>query len=80
MRDRIVSAAVGGIRARDLAMRLKYAGADPEKTQVIQDYEKLTDWCAAQECPVYILPTYTAMLDLRHVIVKRCGGSEFWEG
>ena len=80
MKGRIVSAAVGGIRAKDLAMRLKYAGADPEKTQVIQDYERLTDWCASQECPVYILPTYTAMLDLRHVIVKRCGGSEFWEG
>ena len=80
MNDRIVSAAVSGIRAHDLAMRLKYAGVVLGKILVIQDYEKLTDWCEAQECPVYILPTYTAMLDFRHVVVKHVGGSEFWEG
>lgn len=80
MQERIVSAAVSGVRAQDMALRLKYAGLDPEDIRVIPDYEDLVTWCAEQSCPVYLLPTYTAMLDLRHVVVKRCGGTEFWEG
>ena len=29
--------------------------------------------------PVYILPTYTAMVELRSAVIHLCGGNEFWE-
>ena len=34
--------------------------------------------CASAH-PVFIMPTYTAMLDLRGQLQKRLGGKEFWE-
>ena len=43
------------------------------------DYAKLVEWIAGQELPVYIMPTYTAMLELREAVIRHCGGSEFWE-
>ena len=45
-----------------MAVRFKYAGVPAEKLQVIQDYGQLIDACIAQDKPVYIMPTYTAML------------------
>ena len=35
--------------------------------------------CAAQDHPVYIMPTYTAMMDLRAKITKLYGIKNFWE-
>ena len=80
MKDRIASLAVSGIRASDLLIRLKYAGIDPDTVLVERDYEKLVDWCERQEVPVTLMPTYTAMMDLRAKVIRRCGGTEFWEG
>lgn len=77
--DRIVSIYVSGDRAEDLRLRLKYAGLPDSRIQVIHEPEKLVDALELETLPVLILPTYTAMLDLRSVIVHRCGGSEFWE-
>ena len=31
------------------------------------------------EKSVYMIPTYSAMLELRSAIVAKIGGSEFWE-
>ena len=70
---------VSGDRADDMRLRLKYAGAPDERITVEYSPEKLTDALAGETLPVYILPTYTAMLELRSVIVHRCGGAEFWE-
>ena len=28
--------------------------------------------------PIYMIPTYTAMLELRETLIKHCGGDEFW--
>ena len=41
-------------------------------------YETLVTALEAQDRPVYIIPTYTAMLELREVLVRHCGGDEFW--
>lgn len=71
---------VSGERAQDMRVRLKYAGIDDGHITVEQDYEKLVSYIEKQELPVFIMPTYTAMLELRQVIVKHCGGKEFWEG
>lgn len=69
---------VSGDRAADMAVRIKYAGIAPERITVEHSYEKLVQWMAAQERPVYIMPTYTAMLELRETVIRRCGGDEFW--
>ena len=70
---------VSGDRGADMKVRLKYAGIPEERIQVFPTPEALTDALAQEELPIFILPTYTAMLDLRKVIVHRCGGTEFWE-
>ena len=69
---------VSGDRAADMAVRVKYAGIDPRFVSVERDYEKLVEGLAAQERPVYMIPTYTAMLELRETLIRRCGGDEFW--
>ena len=45
-----------------------------------RDYEKLIQWLDTQEKPIYMMPTYTAMLELRQKLVQHCGGTDFWEG
>ncbi len=77
--DRISGIYVSGDRAEDLRVRLKYAGLPDRRIQVIHGPEKLVDALEQESLPVLILPTYTAMLELRAAIVRRCGGSEFWE-
>lgn len=80
MAGRIEKLVVSGDRAGDMRVRIKYAGIADEHIRVERDYEKLVEWLAGQERPVYIMPTYTAMLELRQTIVRRCGGTDFWEG
>ena len=70
---------VSGDRAADMAVRLKYAGIDPAHIRIERSYEQLVQWIEGQEKPVFIMPTYTAMLELRQVVIKHCGGADFWE-
>ncbi len=70
---------VSGVRADDMAMRFKYAGMPEEKITVIRDYGQLTKACIATGKPVFIMPTYTAMLALRDNISKTYGFKAFWE-
>ena len=70
---------VSGIRADDMAMRFRYAGLPLEKIHVYRDYSELTKACIAAGKPVFIMPTYTAMLDLRTTISKNYGFKAFWE-
>ena len=70
---------VSGIRADEMAMRFKYAGIPEEKIKVIKDYEKLIEEFTTQDAPVYIMPTYTAMMDLRAIVSKKYGYKNFWE-
>ena len=65
--------------AVELRLRLKYAGVDETKIQVYYDYDPLIDAMCASEYPVFIMPTYTSMLDLRGRLQKQLGGKEFWE-
>ena len=77
--DRIQKIFVSGDRADDMRIRLKYSGIPDEKINVEYDPDKLAEILSHETLPVYIMPTYTAMLELRGVIIHRCGGSEFWE-
>ena len=79
MEDLLDRVLVSGTRADEMAMRFKYAGLSAEKICVIKDYGELTKACVKQDKPVYIMPTYTAMLDLRGCISKKYGFKAFWE-
>ena len=69
---------VSGDRAPDMAVRVKYAGIDPRFVEMERDYEKLVTELEGEQRPIYMIPTYTALLELREVLVKHCGGDEFW--
>lgn len=57
---------VSGTRGLDMAVRLKYAGLNPKLTIIAP---KLTT--ALNYKPSIILPTYTAMLELRQIILNQ---------
>ena len=67
-----------GTRAAELALRLKYAGVDPERLEVVDDLERGLDRALANgDGPLYALPTYTALLELKDVLSRR-GHEEYW--
>lgn len=76
---RLKQVVVSGDRAPDMRLRIKYAGVPDAKISVERDYGRLVDWAAGQELPVFLMPTYTAMLELRQAVVHKVGGAEFWE-
>jgi UDP-N-acetylmuramyl tripeptide synthase len=71
-----------GDRAADLATRLKYAGVEPERIHVRADLATALDDAARElepgGAPLYALPTYTAMLALRELLVARGEASSAW--
>lgn len=77
--DRIPSIIVSGDRAQDMCVRLKYAGFEESRIRVIPDPVHLVRQLSSESLPVMILPTYTAMLELRTAVIRHCGGTEFWE-
>jgi lipid II isoglutaminyl synthase (glutamine-hydrolysing) len=71
-----------GSRAADLATRLKYAGVEPSRIVVQGELRRALGEAAstggrAAE-PLYALPTYTAMLALRELLVARGDASSAW--
>ena len=77
---RIEKVVVSGDRAQDMRVRLKYAGIPDGNITVERDYEKLVSSLEPLETDVCLMPTYTATLELREVMVRHCGGAAFWEG
>ena len=69
---------VSGDRAADMAARLQYAGLPADSIELERDYETLVRQLEQVERPIYIIPTYTAMLELRETVIRHCGGDEFW--
>ena len=70
---------VSGTRAEDMRLRLKYAGAAEDAVTLLRSTEEVLRAVEQSGEPVYILPTYTAMLPLRAELSRRCGKSDFWE-
>jgi UDP-N-acetylmuramyl tripeptide synthase len=61
-----------GTRAAEMALRLKYAGVPEERLHVEDDLERALDAAAGDGGGrLFALPTYTAMLALREVLVGR---------
>jgi lipid II isoglutaminyl synthase (glutamine-hydrolysing) len=80
---RVRVATCSGTRAPELALRLKYAGIEPERIRVIDDLPRALASAAAERpdaggAPLYALPTYTAMLALRELLVQRGEASSSW--
>jgi lipid II isoglutaminyl synthase (glutamine-hydrolysing) len=73
---------VGGTRAEDLAVRLKYAGFPTESLSLAADHAEairlLIDGTPAGGI-AYAVPTYTAMLDLRKALAAMGVVRQFWE-
>ena len=69
-----------GTRAAELAVRLKYAGVDPGRLQVVENLEPALDRALAGEPgrPLFVLPTYTALLELRELLARRGEAKEYW--
>jgi UDP-N-acetylmuramyl tripeptide synthase len=75
-------AVVTGIRSRDLANRLKYAGVARDRIEVVDQWGSAIDRAIAsapQDGEVVVLATYTAMLALRNELAKRGHVANFWE-
>jgi UDP-N-acetylmuramyl tripeptide synthase len=79
---RIRSITCSGTRAPELAVRMKYAGIDPNRIRVQPDLQLALREAASDrpddQAPLYALPTYTAMLSLRELLVARGEASSAW--
>ncbi|HMH48177.1 MAG TPA: MurT ligase domain-containing protein [Solirubrobacteraceae bacterium] len=79
---RIRRVTCSGSRAPELAVRLKYAGLPPERIRVQADLKLALDEAAndrdGPRAPLYALPTYTAMLSLRELLIARGEASSSW--
>jgi len=68
-----------GTRAAELALRLKYAGVEPARLQVVPRLEEGLDAALADgDGPLYALPTYTALLELRDLLARRGAVKGHW--
>ncbi len=80
--DKINNLFTSGVRGEDMAVRLKYSGLDTKKIRIIKDYQLLLER-GLEETPaggcLHILPTYTAMLDIRGILKKKFNLKEFWK-
>jgi UDP-N-acetylmuramyl tripeptide synthase len=99
---RLARVICAGTRAPEIALRLKYAGIEPERIAVVEDLERAlaaavgateaanrTDTTGEQRPtagpvtptsspPLFVLPTYTAMVELRALLVQRGVASDRW--
>jgi len=63
-----------GIRASDMAVRLKYAGIDKDNLKIIDNINDAVKYSLAnvhENEKLYILPTYTALLQLQKILSNK---------
>jgi UDP-N-acetylmuramyl tripeptide synthase len=72
---------VGGTRAADIALRLKYADWDESTLEVVPQIAAALDRALVVTPPgecLTVIPTYTAMLSVRELLARRAGKEPFW--
>lgn len=70
---------ISGLRAYDMAVRLKTAGLDPNKFVIEEQYEALTEAIKNGRCDkLYILATYTAMINYRKYLHSKGYIKNLW--
>ena len=63
---------ITGLRTYDMALRLKYAGLNEKYIIPIPSFKKaLNQLKKSSSQPIYILPTYTAMLNIRKILKQQ---------
>jgi len=70
-----------GIRAEDMALRLKYAGIPQSKLEIINDVKQAFQRAVSlinDDERLYILPNYTAMLEIRGYLAREGLLKDFW--
>jgi UDP-N-acetylmuramyl tripeptide synthase len=79
--DKLRHVTCSGTRAAELALRLKYAGAPPERITAVDGMPEALDraLASAEEDRLFVLPTYTALLELRQELASRGHAPRFWE-
>jgi len=80
---RLRTVTCAGTRAAELALRLKYAGVPVERLHVEHALPAALDHAVAAAAPggrLFVLPTYTALLELREQLSRGGYVSQFWEG
>jgi len=78
----MASLTVSGTRAEEVALRFKYAGADPATMQVIPDRAAALDMALAgtpSAEPLCVFAGYTPMRELRNVMQHRGWVPPFWK-
>jgi UDP-N-acetylmuramyl tripeptide synthase len=78
---RVRQAICSGSRAADLATRLKYAGIETDRIRIVPELSTaLAEATVAgdRSATLYALPTYTAMLALRRLLVARGEAPSSW--
>jgi UDP-N-acetylmuramyl tripeptide synthase len=70
-----------GRRAADMALRLKYAGLDPDPALDSSAERALARALSltAEGGTLYVVPTYTAMLQVRRILARWGHRPQFWE-
>jgi UDP-N-acetylmuramyl tripeptide synthase len=70
-----------GTRAPELALRLKYAGVAEERLEIVGDLASALDRAVHADGarPLYVLPTYTALIELRELLASRGQARPYWE-
>ena len=69
-----------GTRAPEMAVRLKYAGVPASSLEVEERIDAALDRAvAAASGPLYALPTYTALLELRRLLADRGLAQAYWK-
>ncbi|MFT4048428.1 MAG: MurT ligase domain-containing protein [Solirubrobacterales bacterium] len=73
-----------GTRAEEMALRLAYAGVERSRIEIDGAIERSFDAAVASSVgaavPIFALPTYTALLELRTAIAKRGDAPTYWGG
>lgn len=68
-----------GTRAAELALRMKYAGLPADRIHVVEGLEAGLDAALRSgDGPLYVIPTYTALLELRELLTRRGHVKAYW--
>ena len=68
-----------GTRKEDMYLRLKHAGFPTECLYTVDKPLGFIRQLAQRTRPVVIVPTYTAMMELRRSLARKTGSKAFWE-
>ena len=79
MENHVHDVFAAGTRKEDLYLRLKYAGFPLDRLHNVDRIQSFIRQLERHPRPVVIVPTYTAMMELRRYLAGKTGSKAFWE-